>query len=190
MNTIARTFRSSALAAVLAAAGGGCALTRVAAPVAEAFPIDEYTHYRRETNRRVSEIITELAPRMRTGSREERVRAMKEIAAFVREHVGPHPEQAETLYTYADRLAGPRYTETMRYQHDEIGSQVGFLEKLAAAPEPDVEMFRAKLNSLAHYMRAHMDTETYTIAALVVDNELERQRQVEKDRMAAKGGGR
>jgi hemerythrin-like domain-containing protein len=178
---------------VLAMATGGCGSTRVArvaGAAEEPFPIEEYVQHRHVTDGRITEIITEMTPRLKAGSAEENRRAMKEIAAFIREHLGPHAEQVETLYTFADREAGPRYTETMRWEHQDLGSSMRFLESLAGAREPDVQMFRTQLNAFLSRMRWHMQKETYTIGAFVVDNELERQRQVEKQRVAAKDSGK
>jgi len=161
------------------AAAGGCRSSRVVAVADEPFPAEVYSRQRIETNDRVSTIITEMMPRLGAESPDERTRAMQEIASYFREHIGPHAQQVDMLYAYADRLAGPRYTEIMRFQHGEIDSMIGFLETLAGAPEPDVKMFRLKANGLLHYMRAHLDTEMYTIGVLVVDHEMERRRQAQ-----------
>ncbi len=173
-----RITRASGWVAVVLIAGGcGASKPQRVSSAAEApFPIDQYAEQRRETNRCVTEISQSLRPRLDAGSREEQAAAMKEIAGYVREHIGPHAQEVELLYAYADREAGARYTETMRYQHREIESRIWFLETLAGAAEPDVAMFRSKLTSLVYYMNAHLDTETNTIAAMVVDNELERRR--------------
>ncbi|CAG0966994.1 hypothetical protein PHYC_01038 [Phycisphaerales bacterium] len=167
------------------ATAGGCSAPRAAVGVGvgvgveglpEKFPVEDYNRTRMATNQRLGELQRDLRPRLSAGTPQERQRAAKDIAVFLRTHLSTHADEVDLLYRFADRDAGPRYTETMRYQHREIESRIAFLESLAAAEEPDVEMFRSKLTSLVHYLNAHLDTELYTIAVLVVDNEMERRR--------------
>lgn len=154
-----------------------CASSNVAREPQQPFPIEEYARCRSETNTRLAEVSTSFMPRLQAGSVEEQRQAVKQAAAFVREHLGPHARQVDTLYTFADRQAGPRYTETMQYEHEQIESRIRFLELLADSPEPDVKMFRSQLNSLLGVMWWHIDIETNTIGVLVVENEMERRHQ-------------
>lgn len=188
MNALVRKCRWCALI-VLAAAAGACSTTKVVDAAENPFPIREYSQHRSETLERLNEITTNLVPRLRAESREERRLAIRETVAFVREHIWTHAGQVEMLYTYADRLAGPRYTETMRWEHRDLGTTIQFLESLASAPEPDEALFRSQVNTLVNRMWWHIDKETDTIGALVVDNELERQRRAEGRRDAARGSG-
>ncbi len=185
MKPITWTVRLGVLAAI-AGAPGGCGTARVAEVTPEPFPVEAYARQRSETVQRLVQVSKEFVPRLRTGSPEERARAMKEAAAFVGEHFGPHAEQTKLLYAYADREQGGRYTETMQWEHRSLGSDIRFLESLAGAPEPDVELFRKQLDSFLDHMWWHIDKETDTIAAPVVDNELERRRQAEREALAAR----
>lgn len=157
----------------------GCNAPKAVGASEQAFPIADYAQARSRTERRLSEVSTLMTTRLNAPTPEAGVEAMQDIAAFLREHIAPHAAEVNTLYEFADRLAGPRYTETMRYEHREIESRIRFLDSLASADPPDLPMFRSKLHSLLSYMWGHMDTETNTIGVLVVEHEVDRQHQVE-----------
>ncbi|MFO0833039.1 MAG: hemerythrin domain-containing protein [Phycisphaerales bacterium] len=122
----------------------------------------------------MDQLATEYAPRLRSGTAQEQQQAMQAIADFTAEYLAPHPQQVGELYSFADRQAGPGFTETMRYEHATFASDIRYFRTLADAPQPDVELFRSRLRSYIACMQSHLEREDMTIAAQVVEHEMDR----------------
>lgn len=169
MNTL-----NAAILALLATVASGCAASRQAAAPEQPFPLEEYKAARSEVHSRLNQLAREYSPRLRTGTTQEQQRAMKDIAEFAGTYLAPHPRQVEVLYTFADRRAGPRFTESMRYEHNTFAIDIRYFRTMADAPQPDVELFRSKLGAYFACMWSHLDREDMIIGSEVVEHEIAR----------------
>lgn len=98
-----------------------------------------------------------------TGITDEPRPLMRQVAAFVHEHIKPHADWEErVLYPAVDKRAASGkhpFTASMRHEHRIVARWADELSHIAASAHPDPKAFARRADNLLGLITAHFEEE-------------------------------
>jgi hemerythrin-like domain-containing protein len=135
----------------------------------ETFSAAEFKAHHVEIREHLDHLDT-MAQRLSGESPERRQRTMNFVLGFLTDHILTHAREEETtLYKWADHKAGPRFTESMRYEHKIVERWIDELRDLAREEPSDANAaaFTRRAQRLLGLLEAHFEVEEEVILPAV-----------------------